>query len=226
MNKTGMLVAVEIDAVMGKYGSGKMIKKHGFDVYEYEIEGRWLYVIHSGAGELSAAAAVQVLISDFGVGTVVNFGVVGGLTSEMKQGETVIAEKVVHYDYDLSAVDGCPVGKYPQFDDIYIPLDRGVIDKALEVCPGIRLVACASGDKFVDGGEAKRDLSARFGADICEMELAAIALTCARCGVPCLSVKTVSDGVDGGAEEFRTGLKRTAEICLELTEKIMLSADM
>ena len=58
------------------------------------------------------------------------------------------------------------------------------------------------------------------------MELAAIALTCARCGVPCLSVKTVSDGVDGGAEEFRTGLKRTAEICLELTEKIMLSADM
>ena len=96
MNKTGMLVAVEIDAVMGKYGSGKMIKKHGFDVYEYEIEGRWLYVIHSGAGELSAAAAVQVLISDFGVGTVVNFGVVGGLTSEMKQGETVIAEKVVH----------------------------------------------------------------------------------------------------------------------------------
>ena len=30
MNKTGMLVAVEIDAVMGKYGSGKMIKKARF----------------------------------------------------------------------------------------------------------------------------------------------------------------------------------------------------
>lgn len=54
------------------------------------------------------------------------------------------------------------------------------------------------------------------------MEAAGIALTCRRCGVPCLSIKTVSDGVDGGADAFYAQIRRSSELCLEITEKIIL----
>ena len=53
------------------------------------------------------------------------------------------------------------------------------------------------------------------------MEAAGITLTCNRCGVPCLLLKTVSDGITGGAEEFLSEVDRSADICLDIADKIM-----
>ena len=50
---------------------------------------------------------------------------------------------------------------------------------------------------------------------------AGIVLTCDRCGVPFLLIKTVSDGITGGAEEFFKEVSRSADICLEITDEIM-----
>ena len=47
----------------------------------------------------------------------------------------------------------------------YIPYDT--LEKALKVAPDLMPVTCASGDKFVDGGEPKRRLHREYGADIC-----------------------------------------------------------
>ena len=53
------------------------------------------------------------------------------------------------------------------------------------------------------------------------MEAAAVVLTCNRSGVPCLLIKTVSDGLMGGAEEFGVALAHTSELCLEVADKII-----
>ena len=87
--------------------------------------------------------------------------------------------------------------------------------------PELRKVVCASADKFVEGAEKKRSLHARFGADICEMEAAGVVLSCNRSGVPCLVIKTVSDGITGGAEEFSRQLKASAELCLAVADAII-----
>ena len=42
----------------------------------------------------------------------------------------------------------------------------------------------------------KKRLREEFGCDICEMELAALALVCERNHIPLLSVKVVSDSAD------------------------------
>ena len=55
------------------------------------------------------------------------------------------------------------------------------------------------------------------------MEAAAVALTCDRSGIPCLILKTVSDGITGGAEEFIAEVDRSADICLEITDRILNS---
>lgn len=222
MKSIGMLVAVEISSVLSRYGGeGRKEIKNGFNVYNYETEDYTLHVVNSGVGELAAAAATQMLIDLYNVEMVVNFGVVGGLTADMSQCRTCIVEKIVHYDFDLSQIDPVPVGKYPDYEDIYIPTDAELFKKALKIEPELKPVICASADKFIGTKEGKEKLHQLYGAEICEMEAGAIALTCNRCKVPFLSIKTVSDSIDGGADEFYAAVNESSAICLEITEKII-----
>ena len=222
MKKIGLLVACEIDAVLEKYGKPVREEKHGtFTVRVYKNDAYDMYVIHSGVGEIAAAAAVQLLISVYRADLVVNFGVVGGLTPEMALSKSCIITKVVHYDMDTSALDGIEPGRYTEYPDVYIPATKELVEKALEIMPDLKPVICASADKFVDGPEKKGALHEKYGADICEMEAAAVVLTCNRNNVPCLLIKTVSDAVTGGAEDFSRSVAETSGICLGIADRLI-----
>ena len=217
-----MLVAVEMGAVLSRYGKAVAEEtRHGFRVLTYDMGAYQLYVIGSGAGEIAAAAACQLLIDRYEAELVVNFGVVGGLTEEMAQTKTCVVEKVVHYDFDTSAYDNTVPGQYFEYPDVYLPATASLVKRAVEIAPELKVVTCASADKFVDGGEAKHALHERWGAEICEMESAAVVLTCNRSKVPCLLIKTVSDGLMQGGEDFGTALAHTSALCLEVADKII-----
>lgn len=222
MKTIGMIVAVEMDAVLSRYGRAAGVEERGgFELHRYENEDFTLHVVSAGAGELAAAAATELLIASCGAELIVNFGVVGGLTEEMALARTVVVESVVHYDFDTSAWDGCEPGRYAAYPTPRIPTTPELVARALGQFPELRKVVCASADKFVGGAEEKRALHERFGADICEMEAAGVVLTANRAGVPCLVIKTVSDGITGGAEEFSRELGRSAELCLAVTDAII-----
>ena len=222
MKKIGMLVAVEMDAVLSRYGTAKTVEnRHGFEMHLYDMGAYELYVLRSGAGEIAAAAAAELLIDRYEVELIVNFGVVGGLTAEMAQTKTCVVEKVVHYDFDTSEYDHCLPGQYMGYEDAYLRPDPALIHKAVALFPQLKRVTCASGDKFVAGEAAKSALHERWGADICEMEAAAVVLTCDRAGIPCLLIKTVSDGLTQGGEDFGTALQHTSELCLEVADRII-----
>ena len=223
MKKLGLVVAVEIDAVLQDLGTCEKKERFcGFPVYWYTIANCQLVVIHTGAGEIAAAATTQLLIAHFGVELVVNFGVVGGLTPEMAQCQCCVVEKVVHYDFDTSEVDHCPVGQYvTDYPTVYIPCSPELLEKALTLNPKLQKVTCASGDKFIGDPEKKAELHRKFGAQICEMEAAGIVLTCNRSRIPCLLVKAVADSMTGGAEEYHTGMEKAARICLSLAVQVM-----
>ena len=222
MKKIGMLVAVEMDAVLRRYGEpGETLTYPGYTVLTYTSDDYILYVLNSGAGQIAAAAGVQFLISVLQVELVINFGVVGGLTPEMAKARTCIVERVVHYEFDTSPIDNCEVGRYLDYPDIYLPATPELVKRALAIQPELKVVTCASGDKFVDLPEKKAALHTDFGADICEMEAAAVVLTCNRNKIPCLLIKTVSDSLTGGAKEFLTELQDTSAVCLEIADRLI-----
>lgn len=222
MKKIGMIVAVEMKAVLDRYGSTMKEKNAaGYRVLEIETENYQLIIANCGVGEIAAAAGTQYLISEYHVDMVVNFGVVGGLTEEMAKTKACIVEKVVHYDMDTSAIDNIEVGRYLQYPDVYIPTDKQMLEKALSIYPDLRKVICASADKFVADPDQKRKLHTDYNADICEMEAAGILLTCNRNQIPCLMLKIVSDGITGGAEEFRETVDETSAMCLEIVDRII-----
>lgn len=222
MKKIGMLVAVEIEAVLKKYGSPlKTEVVSGFEVHQYRLGEDELTVIHSGAGQIAAAAATQLLITAYQVEMIVNFGVVGGLTKEMNLTRTCLVESVVHYDWDVSEIDHTEVGRYSQFDSVRIPTTEEIVQKVRQLHPEMKTVVCASGDKFISSMERRQELHEAYGAEICEMEAAAIVITCRRAGIPHLLIKTVSDSFEGGADEFHNQYLKSADVCLEVTETVI-----
>lgn len=224
MKKIGMIVAVEMDSVRSRYGHAEKIEnRENYDLYSYSMPNGRLYVLHCGIGELAAAAGTQFLISQYQVELVVNFGVVGGLTEEMSKQKVCLVERVVHHDFDLSEFAPVKPGQYPSYPDVFLPATPELVEKASALHPELKRVVCASGDQFVGTAEKKRALHERFSADICEMEAAGVLLTCLHNAVPCLLVKAVSDGLEGGVEEYNQELNRAAELCLGIVDEIMQS---
>ena len=217
-----MIVAVEINAAMKKY-AGRMAEENvkGFKVYSIDLGDKILYVTQSGAGEIKAAACTQMLIDLFQVEIIINYGVVGALREELAVTNTCVVDRVVHYDRDTSAVDHCEAGRYLEYEGIYLQTTADYVKAALSVDPSLKAVTCASGDAFIADEATKKELSARFDADICDMESAAIVLICDRNSVPNLLIKTVSDSIRGGAEEFRSCVEKTADYCLAIADKVL-----
>ncbi len=222
--KVGLVVAVEMDAVLKKYGKPKSQKKiNAFEVFEYNVSKNIdLYVVRSGAGQIGASATTQFCISVLNCELILNFGIVGGLTSEMKNVTTCVVERIIHYDFDTSAIDkGYKVGRYSENDDEYIYPTKSLVDKAVSICPNLKRVTVASGDKFIGDTEEKARLHAEFGADIVEMESAGIALTCSRNKVPCLLIKCVSDSLGDNPNEYYVNFSKSSMLCLDTMDRII-----
>ena len=226
--KIGMIVAIvdEMKQLLNEHGdSMEVFKKNAYTVYKSNVKGHELYVVQSGAGEISAAAAAQFLITGFDVELIVNYGVVGGLVPEMKATETVVVKDAVHYEFDTSDYDGYPVGRYAEFDSIHLPATQKYVDLALEKFPELRAVSCASGDKFIEPVEKRRYLAETFDCEICEMEAAAIIMTCIRNGVDSLLIKSVSDSLENGVSEFGEMVERSSKLCMSVLMSILESVE-
>lgn len=224
MKKLGFAVALkeELTDFLKAFKNAENIKKGAYNVIFVNAGDKELYVLQTGVGEISAAAATQFLITAFNVDAVINFGVCGKINPEYKLLDTAAIKSVVHYMFDTSAVDNVPVGTYDGFSTPYIPADEKLLSVLRSVCPNIKLAVCASGDKFVGDGETKNYLLNNFNADVCEMESAGVLITARKNGVPALLIKSVSDDCDGFDynEYVEKAAKTHTEIILKLIEAL------
>ncbi len=222
--KIGMLIAVEIKAFINEYNE-KYTKEsvYGFDVYRVKEEDFEIIAIHSEAGQTYAAAATMLLVNEYKVDIIVNYGVVGALKDDIKTLHSCLVEKVVHYDFDTSEIDNVEVGRHIEYDSIYMKNDRKLIDAALKVKPDLQLLTLASGDKFIGNPSVKAELGKKFSADICDMEGAGIILIANRAKVPCIMIKTVSDSLEGEGTEFLNVFKESSNLCMKITKEIVHS---
>lgn len=220
--RIGLVVAVEMDSVFAYYGElEKLESPAGFEVFRTERGGNTLYIAHTGIGEIAAAAGVQYLSTKYAVEAIVNFGVVGGLTPEMKRHRICAVDRVVYYRYDCSEFMDLPEGQVIGHDSVYLETDRILTRKALETESELMNAVCCSSDKFVGNAEDKNALHERYGGDICDMESAAIVLSCEINSLPCLLLKAVSDGLEEGAKAFHEELNDAAMKCLVVADRIM-----
>ncbi len=222
MKKIGLLVAVEIDSLLKSnftYTKTEHVGK--FDVYIYEINGNQIIAIHSGCGQIKAAAATEILISLYHVDFIINFGIVGALTEEIGLQQVCVVDNVVDYAFDTSEADNCEVGRHCEYPSVYLKTDDKLIEKALQIIPGLRKVNCASGSKFVSTPEEKSRINREFNCDIIEMEAAGILLTADMHNVGVLFIKGISDSFHGGKEEFFAMYQKSSDVCLKIVLQLL-----
>ncbi len=210
--KIGLIIAIEreLKSFLENGSEITQIPVGRKTVYRTRLAGHEVLAMLSGYGEIDAAAATQLLITWGGCQVILNFGVTGALDPALRVEDLFIVRKVCHYDFDVSPIDPVKKHQYAEFPDEFIPLDGALLSRAMELLPDLREARVASGDRFVESRQEKQALRA-LGCNICDMEIAAIARVCALNGVPCLSVKCISDTFDGTGADFEKNVTRSAE---------------
>ena len=209
--KIGLLIAIgrELEAFLAGGEERTEETVAGKTVFHTRMEGHDVYALQSGCGEIDAAAGTALLIVRYGCDAILNFGVAGALEADLKVDDLFVVDKVLHYDFDTSAIDAVKPGQYGEYPDEFIPLDESLVKLAGEKVPGIRRITAASGDRFVEDRAEKLRLRS-LGCGICEMEVAAIARVSERMGTKCLSIKCISDTFDGDGGDFMTNVGKSA----------------
>ena len=221
MKRIGMVVAMRKEILPFIENSGVEVFNESVGKYQissFKYLDKEIIIIESGVGEIYAAGATQLLISKYEVECVINFGVCGLLNDKIELLESVLVDGIVHYDFDLSKIDNLPVGQYPNMDRI-IPCKNSLMDIVEGIKP-IQKVICASADKFVVDEDIKNNLYKEYGASICEMESAGVALTCLNNNIPFAVIKAVSDG-KGGVEDYRRLVMSASKSYVELIYKVL-----
>ena len=174
---------------------------YGKTVHIGKIFGKEIILVVSDVGKVNAAVGACAAILQ-GADIVLNFGVAGGLAADRTEvAELYLIDKVLQYDFDLVQINGGKIGTLDGEEDNFLPL----------ACPaGLDFPrrAVGTGDRFNDS-PVDHKLLLDLGCDIREMELGAIAQVCKYAGVPCVSVKAISDVYGSGSttDQFQKNCK-------------------
>lgn len=199
---TGIIGAmqIEIDALKAETEIESEETISGVRYTKGRLCGKNVVLAVCGIGKVAAAVCAEVMILRYGVDRVINTGVAGGCKDGIKVLDVVIAERVCQHDMDTTAI-GDPVGFISGIGRVYIDADKAVSDRlsaaAAELGKNVFRGVIASGDTFIASEEKKRRLVESFNACCCEMEGAAIGMTCYLNNVPFAILRTISDGGDG-----------------------------
>ena len=198
------------------------IENFPFVVYSVNIHGKKIYTIQCGMGETLAAAAAQHLIDKYNVNLLLNYGVVGALVENLSITNTIIIDKIIDYQFDVTTIDHCLIGEHLNIKKgQYYETDRGLIELAKKADPTLKTVICASGNKFIDKIEDKEFLNKEYGAEICEMESFGILLIAYVNKIHALFVKGVSDAKTGDSAQFDQMIITSSEITFKLLTNII-----
>lgn len=164
-----------------------------------EIFGQEVVCCECGVGKVNAAMSAQIMIDRYRPDVIINSGIAGSLSKDIRIGDLVVADDCVQHDMDGTEL-GDPLGQI-QFNDelrTYLPADTATADLLEKACAGIPDTAVfrgriASGDVFVSARDRRKRIADTFSAIACEMEGAAVGQVCYRNGIPFTILRCISD---------------------------------
>lgn len=178
------------------------------------IGGKKVVLTECGIGKVNAAMSAQVMIDRYSPSVIINSGIAGSVSRQLKIGDIVISKDCVQHDFDGTHM-GDPKGLIQYNDEtrIDIPADMDTANKLYTACKDIEntnvlLGRIATGDIFVAEKSMRQSIADEFSALACEMEGGAVAQVCYRNSVPFAVLRCISDDFDENQfmdfMEFRT----------------------
>ena len=169
-----------------------------------------------GIGKVNSAICTQTMALKFSVDFILNIGLAGSSSKKLSIGDIIIAENVVQYDVDTSAL-GDPIGMVSTINLINIPCNKNLSDKVLNFISkkyinNVLLGTIASADKFVCSEIELNKIKEKFGAIAVDMEAGSIAQVCYLNRKNFICLKIISDSVFKGETDFVKDYQKSKKI--------------
>ena len=194
MKKIGLIFAMEeeIQEFIKLIKVDNEYQLFGLPFYETVINDNHCLLTVCGVGKVNAARTTQILIDNYGVDMIINVGVAGGVSDNLKVGDIIIGERLVQHDFDITAFNHDKgyipnVGVFINSDEYLIRIASLVIKE--NVYKGI----IASGDIFLTDSLMSNKIRNKFDALCVEMEGASIAQVAYLSNTPFLVLRSISD---------------------------------
>ena len=154
----------------------------------------------AGVGKVEAAITATAAAAALHPVALVSVGVCGAIDPALEPGDVVLGQRVLQWDFAVA-------------HDVVCAGDANLLRRVAAALPGLeraprcRTGTIATGDYPVADAGARAELRARLGADVADMESAAVGRVAARLGLPFLAVRAVSDRAGAASlAEFRRHL--------------------
>ncbi len=186
-----------------------------------------IVLVECGTGKVNSARTAQILIDKYNPDYIINIGSAGGVNPELKVKDIVIANKLIQYDFDATAMgykpgEVCDVGIYFECDSKLVELCKEVLDEESDKDYNTKIGLIGSADKFCSGSDFAKQVYSQFGMDCVEMEGAAIAQVCVLDKVPFLVIRGISDTAQGNNfMDFRTYLELASKQAADIVDKLV-----
>jgi len=168
-------------------------------------------VAKCGIGKVNAAICAQTMILMYSPETVINTGVAGSISSDVKIGDIVIGKNAIQHDLDLSPLNIAT-------DFIFCtPRVVAQLENAAKEVGKYFVGSIATGDQFINDGDIKAAIFSAHNALACEMEGASIAQVCTQNNVDFGLVRAISDNADDDSNfDFNEFLRDAAQKSVEI----------
>lgn len=231
MKKIGIIAAMNEEMQEIKNIMTGITQKNIYNLKFYigNIEDKECILVECGIGKVNAARTTQILIDCFDIDYIVNIGTAGAISSKVNIKDVVIGQKLVQYDFDLTAFGRekgyiTDIGKFIESDEnlvkkCIIAMKNLEKDNDFNVHTGV----IASADQFCTDKKIAESVLNEFGALCVEMESAAVAQICKLDNVPFVIIRSISDSPNGNNnidfdEYLKIASKRVAIFLKELVK--------
>ncbi|NMB21032.1 MAG: 5'-methylthioadenosine/adenosylhomocysteine nucleosidase [Firmicutes bacterium] len=176
-------------------------------VFQGSLGNRDVVVVRCGIGKVNAAIATQYVIDRFRPAYIINSGIAGGISPNVRIADLVLGTHSAQHDFDVRKF-GYARGVIPRLAESTFKADSHLLQLALMAAQKeiqadrLHQGLIVSGDQFISSREQKQEIRDFFPQALCaEMEGAAIAQVAAANRIPHLIVRAISDLADGSAPE-------------------------
>ena len=176
-----------------------------------EIDGLPVALLRCGVGKVASVTAVGAALG-LHPRCIVSVGSAGALHGGYRVGDVLLAESVLQHDFAAAEPGGFRLFGYgaalPSAGEPLLFAESALVAAAFDAASptterlgiNLRRGRIATGDWFVADPAIRDAIGARSGADLVEMEGAAIAYVARAHSIPWLVVRSVSDAGDNDAD--------------------------
>lgn len=195
---------IEVETILAEMKNRGTEHFSGLSFTVGELSGVSCVVARCNPGKVNAACCAQTMIMKYSPCAVINVGVAGGVSRDVKIGDLVLANGVVQHDMDTTHLGDAP-GYLSGIGLVQLPTSES-INQALKEAAGelglsgkLHFGIVATGDQFIADPAALHRIASQFHACACEMEAGSIAQICKINQIPCAVVRSISDHADEDA---------------------------